>query len=51
MPVHLLSGMKGKFEVTEANAASISSIPGPSPIMQQTITNNTNGEIGLQLGG
>ena len=42
MPVHFLSGMKGKFEVsTEANAASITSIPGPAPLMQQTITNNT----------
>jgi manganese oxidase len=42
MPVHFLSGMKGNFEVsTEADAASITSIPGPAPMMQQTITNNT----------
>ncbi|HEX6671297.1 MAG TPA: multicopper oxidase domain-containing protein [Nitrososphaeraceae archaeon] len=36
MPIHLLSGMKGKFQViADANAAtSTSSIPGPSPQMQ-----------------
>ena len=46
MPIHFLSGMNGKFEVsTEADAASISSIPGPAPMMQQAITNNvTDGE-------
>ena len=37
MPVHLLSGMKGKFVVTEDNATSISSIPGPSPMIQQAL--------------
>ena len=36
MPIHLLSGMKGKFQVIEGDAAatSTSSIPGPSPQMQ-----------------
>jgi manganese oxidase len=33
--VHLLSGMKGKFEVVaDASTANISSIPGPSPEIQ-----------------
>jgi manganese oxidase len=40
MPVHLLSGMKGKFQViandTTAATTSTSSIPGPSPYMQDT---------------
>jgi FtsP/CotA-like multicopper oxidase with cupredoxin domain len=46
MPIHLLSGMKGKFEVsTEVNATDISSIPGQSPKLQQTsIDNNTVGQ-------
>ena len=34
MPIHLLSGMKGKFQVIEGDtAATTSSIPGPSPQM------------------
>ena len=49
MPIHLLSGMKGKFVVTEDNATSISSIPGPSPRIQET--GNSNGEISLVGGG
>jgi manganese oxidase len=52
IPVHLLSGMKGKFEVSpEANVTSISSIPGPAPMMLQTtsINNVTDGETS-QLG-
>lgn len=46
VPVHFLSGMKGKFEVsTEANATSSSSIPGPAPMMMtQPITNNSYDE-------
>lgn len=35
MPIHLLSGMKGKFQVIADDATtSTSSIPGPSPKMQ-----------------
>jgi manganese oxidase len=53
MPIHLLSGMKGKFEVnTDVNATDISSIPGPSPRMQQTGASYSNGgEISLVEGG
>ncbi len=46
MPVHLLSGMKGKFEVVENGstaASSISSIPGPSPEIQDIGDINDNG--------
>ena len=44
MPIHLLSGMKGKFEVVEddATTASRSSIPGPSPEMQGIGDTNDN---------
>jgi FtsP/CotA-like multicopper oxidase with cupredoxin domain len=34
VPTHLLSGMKGKFQVIEDDTTSTSSIPGPSPKMQ-----------------
>jgi manganese oxidase len=41
MPIHLLSGMKGKFQVIEDDtAASTSSIPGPSPMMQGSSSNS-----------
>ena len=41
MPIHLLSGMKGKFQVIEGDtAASTSSIPGPSPMMQGSSSNS-----------
>ena len=41
VPVHLLSGMKGNFEVSpQTNVTNISSIPGPAPVMQQTTTIN-----------
>jgi manganese oxidase len=46
VPVHLLSGMKGKFEVVENGstaASSISSIPGPSPEIQDIDDINDNG--------
>jgi FtsP/CotA-like multicopper oxidase with cupredoxin domain len=49
MPIHLLSGMKGKFQVIEGDtaAASTSSIPGPSPMMQGSsnskVTGNSTG--------
>jgi hypothetical protein len=46
VPVHLLSGMKGKFEVVENGstaASSISSIPGPSPEIQDIGDINDNG--------
>ena len=50
MPTHLLSGMKGKFQVIEddtAAATSTSSIPGPSPKMQDSsdskATSNSTG--------
>jgi FtsP/CotA-like multicopper oxidase with cupredoxin domain len=50
MPTHLLSGMKGKFQVIEddtASATSTSSIPGPSPKMQDSsdskATSNSTG--------
>jgi hypothetical protein len=46
MPVHLLSGMKGKFQViandTTAATTSTSSIPGPSPYMQDTSKDRIN---------
>lgn len=50
MPIHLLSGMKGKFEVVAGNdtATSISSIPGPSPQLQD---NDNDGEISFVGGG
>lgn len=49
MPIHFLSGMKGKFEVVaDTNSTSISSIPGPSPKMHEF--GNTNGEIQLIVG-
>lgn len=53
MPIHLLSGMKGTFEVSaEGNATTnIPSIPGPSPKMQQTDNSSVNGEISLVVGG
>ena len=42
-PVHLLSGMKGKFEVIEdGSTASVASIPGPSPEMQDIGDINDN---------
>ena len=51
MPIHLLSGMKGKFEVrTDVNGTDISSIPGPSPKMQQASINNITGGNTSQLG-
>jgi manganese oxidase len=34
MQTHLLSGMKGKFEVITNGSSSSSSIPGPSPKLQ-----------------
>jgi FtsP/CotA-like multicopper oxidase with cupredoxin domain len=41
MPIHLLSGMKGKFQVIEDDtAATTSSIPGPSPQMQGSSSNS-----------
>ena len=46
MPIHLLSGMKGKFQVIEGDAAaatSTSSIPGPSPLMQDSSNNKVTG--------
>jgi hypothetical protein len=51
MPIHLLSGMKGKFEVVAGNdtTASISSIPGPSPEIQDNGNDNYE-EISL-VGG
>lgn len=51
MPIHLLSGMKGKFEVVvENNTADsiIASIPGPSP---EIIDNDNDGEISFVGGG
>ena len=43
MPVHLLSGMKGKFEVVEdVSTASVASIPGPSPKIQDIGDINDN---------
>ena len=50
MPIHLLSGMKGKFQVIEgdAAAASPSSIPGPSPQMQDSsISKDTGNSTGV----
>ena len=45
VPVHLLSGMKGKFEVVaNGSTASISSIPGPSPEIQNIDDINDNEE-------
>ncbi len=49
MPTHLLSGMKGKFQVIEDDTTTIStsSIPGPAPKMQGSsdskATSNTTG--------
>ena len=44
MPIHLLSGMKGKFQVIEGDtAASTSSIPGPSPMMQGSSNSKDTG--------
>jgi FtsP/CotA-like multicopper oxidase with cupredoxin domain len=52
MPIHLLSGMQGKFMVnTGVNTTGISSIPGPSPKMQQTSIDNDTGVQISQLGG
>lgn len=43
VPVHLLSGMKGKFEVVEDESiASLSSIPGKSPEIQDIGNINDN---------
>jgi manganese oxidase len=44
VPVHLLSGMKGKFEVVEDGGPTsrISSIPGPSPEIQDSGDTNNN---------
>jgi hypothetical protein len=40
---HLLSGMKGKFEVVEdGSTANIASIPGPSPEIQDIGDTNDN---------
>jgi FtsP/CotA-like multicopper oxidase with cupredoxin domain len=49
MPIHLLSGMKGKFQVIEGDAAAIiSSIPGPSPQMQgSSISKDTGNSTGV----
>ena len=50
MPIHLLSGMKGKFQViADDNAAtSTSSIPGPSPQMQgSSISKDTGNSTGV----
>ena len=44
MPIHLLSGMKGKFQVIEGAAgATTSSIPGPSPQMQDSSNSKDTG--------
>lgn len=43
VPVHLLSGMKGKFEVVEDDiTAKVASIPGPSPEIQDIDDINEN---------
>ena len=43
VPAHLLSGMKGKFEVVEdESTASVASIPGPSPEIQDISDTNYN---------
>ena len=43
VPVHLLSGMKGKFEVVEdGSTANVASIPGPSPKIQDISDTNDN---------
>ena len=50
MPIHLLSGMKGKFQVIEGDAAAArpSSIPGPSPQMQDSsISKDTGNSTGV----
>ena len=50
MPIHLLSGMKGKFHVIEGDAAAArpSSIPGPSPQMQDSsISKDTGNSTGV----
>ena len=45
VPAHLLSGMKGKFEVVEdESTASIASIPGPSPEIQD-ISDTKDNEV------
>ena len=45
VPVHLLSGMKGKFEVVEdVSTASVASIPGLSPEIQDIGDTNDNEE-------
>ena len=43
MPTHLLSGMKGKFQVIEDDTTSTSSIAGPSPKMQGTSNSKDTG--------
>ncbi len=53
MPIHLLSGMKGKFEVVaddNTTASSVASIPGPSPEIQDN-GNDNDGEISFVGGG
>ena len=50
MPIHLLSGMKGKFQVIadDNTASSTSSIPGPSPKMQgSSISKDTGNSTGV----
>jgi len=48
MPIHLLSGMKGKFQViADDTTTSTSSIPGPSPQMQGS---NNSKDIGNSTG-
>jgi hypothetical protein len=43
VPVHLLSGMKGKFEVVDdGGTASVASIPGLSPEIQDIGDTNDN---------
>ena len=51
MPTHLLSGMKGEFQVVagDNNITDTSSIPGPSPKLQET--GNSNGGISFVGGG
>lgn len=53
MPTHLLSGMKGKFEVVADNnttASSVASIPGASPEIQNN-GNDNDGEISFVAAG
>jgi FtsP/CotA-like multicopper oxidase with cupredoxin domain len=47
MPIHLLSGMKGKFQVIEGDTAATTSIPGPSPIMDDTSNKDTSNSTGV----